>query len=589
MKHILDLLKIARPFHKYLILLSVLIIISSVLDLSGTVVMKFVVDEIEKQVRDQTGDLPRIYLLLAIMFGFSLSGMIINIFNMRIGDYVGGRIGRYLTEKFYQKIFTLPQKYFDSKISGKIVNQLSRGIVSLQGFLGNMTNFLFPTLVQTIFIIGVLLYYNWIVAVLAFLIFPVYLWVSRLSTKRWGIHQTKKNVIEDETRGRIAEVIANIKLVRSFNMQEKEWDFVSKRLKKSVSIYDTQSKEYHFLNFIRNFGLEIGLIAIAWIVFRQTFLGILTFGELVLMFQLFNQLRRPLFAMSFILEQIKQAETGSKEFFEILNLPSAESFAIKVRKPTLDHATLSFDNVSFEYSEGETVLKNVSFSIKHGETIALVGHSGAGKTTITNLILKFYDPTSGSITINGTDYADVSHQDIRSNVALVFQDSELFSSTIRENVSYGKPNATDEEIKQALKKANAYDFIMKFPKKLDTEIGERGIKLSGGQKQRVQIARAILHDAPILILDEATSSLDAKSEKQVQEALDNLMKNRLVIIIAHRFSTIQDADRIIVIDNGKIVDTGNPQELATKKGIYSELLQYQIEGNRKLLEKYELH
>ena len=149
MKHILDLLKIARPFHKYLILLSVLIIISSVLDLSGTVVMKFVVDEIEKQVRDQTGDLPRIYLLLAIMFGFSLSGMIINIFNMRIGDYVGGRIGRYLTEKFYQKIFTLPQKYFDSKISGKIVNQLSRGIVSLQGFLGNMTNFLFPTLVQS--------------------------------------------------------------------------------------------------------------------------------------------------------------------------------------------------------------------------------------------------------------------------------------------------------------------------------------------------------------------------------------------------------------------------------------------------------
>ncbi|MBI4136912.1 ABC transporter ATP-binding protein, partial [Candidatus Roizmanbacteria bacterium] len=462
-------------------------------------------------------------------------------------------------------------------------------IVSLQNFLGNLTNFLLPTLVQTVFIIGVLFYYNWIVAAFAFFIFPLYLWISQISTKRWGIHQNKRNTIEDETRGRIQEVIANIKLVRSFNMQEKEWQFVSKRLKKSVAIYDVQSKEYHLLNFLRNFGLEIGLIAIAWIVFRQTFLGVLTFGELVLMFQLFNQLRRPLFAMSFILEQIKQAETGSKEFFEILSLPSAESFTTTIRKPTVDRAAVTFENVSFAYNEGEAVLTNVSFSIKHGETIALVGHSGAGKTTVTNLILKFYDPTSGRILLNGNDYAKLSHQDIRSNVALVFQDSELFSTTVRENVSYGKLSASDDEIKRALKKANAYDFVMKFPKKLDTEIGERGIKLSGGQKQRVQIARAILHDAPILILDEATSSLDAKSEKEVQNALENLMKNRLVIIIAHRFSTIQNAGRIIVIDDGKIVDSGNPQALARKKGIYSELLQYQIEGNRKLLEKYELH
>lgn len=589
MGHIFRILKIARPFHRYLYILGILIVISSILELSGTVVMKFVVDEIQTEVTNQDGELSQIYWLLGIMFAFNLSGMVLNVINMRIGDFTSGRIGKYLTEKFYKKIFSLPQRYFDSQVSGKIVNQLSRGIVSLQDFLGSMTNFILPALVQTVFIIGVLIYYNWVVALCAFLVFPVYLLVSYISTKRWAEHQVKKNKIEDETRGRIQEVIANIKLVRSFNMHEHEWDYVSKRLGKSVAIYDKQSSGYHLLNFVRNFGLEIGLIIISWVIFRQTFLGLLTFGELVLMFQLFNQLRRPLFAMSFILERIKQAEAGSKEFFEVLDLEPAERFSQDKKVRKIAHPTIAFEQVTFEYDKGETILKNVSFTMKKGETVALVGHSGAGKTTITNLILKFYNPTSGRITLNGKDYADYTHSEVRANIALVFQDSELFSSTVRENVSYGSPRATEKEIQEALKKAHAYDFIMDFPEKLDTVIGERGVKLSGGQKQRVQIARAILHNAPILILDEATSSLDAKSEKLVQEALDNLMKNKLVLIIAHRFSTIQNADRIIVIDDGKIVDSGNPQKLAHKKGIYSELLQYQIEGNRKLLEKYELH
>jgi ABC-type multidrug transport system fused ATPase/permease subunit len=221
--------------------------------------------------------------------------------------------------------------------------------------------------------------------------------------------------------------------------------------------------------------------------------------------------------------------------------------------------------------------------------VALVGHSGAGKTTIINLILKFYNPNKGRILLNNLDYKNLGHRFIRDNIALVFQESELFSSTIKENVSYGNLKATDKEIINALKLANAYEFVMQFPKGINSEVGERGVKLSGGQKQRIQIARAILKDAPILILDEATSSLDAKSEKEVQEALERLIKNRLVIIIAHRFSTIQNVDKIIVVDDGRIVDAGNPKELSNKKGVYSELLHYQIEGNKKLLEEFGLH
>ncbi len=357
---------------------------------------------------------------------------------------------------------------------------------------------------------------------------------------------------------------------------------------KSVAIYDKQSLTYHILNFLRNFGMEAGLVIIAILVFRNTFVGILTIGEMVLILQYLNQIRWPLFAMSYILEQTQRAESGSKEFFEVLELPSVELLPKKETKPLFSQPTIAFDHVSFEYQDSDLVLKDVSFHLSKKETVALVGHSGAGKTTLINLILKFYDPTQGSILIDGKNYKSMTHDEVRAHTSLVFQENELFSTTVFENVAYGMPKATEKDVISALKKANAYDFVMKFPKKLHAEIGERGVRLSGGQKQRIQIARAILANRPILILDEATSSLDAKSEKLVQDALEKLMKDRLVIIIAHRFSTIQNADRILVIDDGEIVDSGSPGALAKKDGIYAELLRYQIEGNQKLLEKYEL-
>ncbi len=266
---------------------------------------------------------------------------------------------------------------------------------------------------------------------------------------------------------------------------------------------------------------------------------------------------------------------------------NAYGSAEKTKK--ISNPDIIFKNVTFKYEESDKVLTNVNFEIKQNEKVALVGHSGAGKSTIVNLILKLYEPSKGEIYLNGKKYSSLSHSFVRQNIALVFQENEFFSSTIRENVAYGKDNSSTEEIVEALKLANAYDFVKKLPKGIESEIGERGIKLSGGQKQRIQIARALLKDAPILILDEATSSLDAKSEREVQIALENLMEKRLVIIIAHRFSTIQNVSKIIVIDNGKIVNYGTPQELSKQEGVYKDLLTYQIEGNQKLLEQFGLH
>ena len=489
---------------------------------------------------------------------------------------------------YYRKIFTLPQVYFDSEISGKIVNQLNRGITSIREFIGASTNFIVPAFLQAILGIGILMYFDVTIGIIALAVFPLYIAISSYSTRRWGIIQAEKNVYEDTTRGRIAEVMSNIRLVKTYNSQRREWNFVSNQYSNINRLYDRQSTQYHILNFIRGFGLEISFVIILFLVFQKTFLGVLTLGEMVLIIQILNQLRWPLFGMSFILEQIQRAEADSKEFFDVLELESKEVFHTKKLSALVKQPEIVLKDINFSYDDGTEVLSNLNLTLKNHEAVAFVGHSGAGKTTLINLILKLYEPTSGQISLSGKNYSTASHAWVREHIALVFQESELFSSTIRENVTYGLSNATDDQIIEALRQAHAYEFVQKFKDGLDAQIGERGVKLSGGQKQRIQIARAILHNKPILILDEATSSLDSKSEKLVQDALEKLFKNRLVIIIAHRFSTIQNVDRIVVLDKGTIADMGRPGELAKRKGLYAELLQYQIEGNKKLLSEYEL-
>lgn len=588
MNNIFKIIKIAKPYHKYVYIISLIIVVTTALELVSPYILKLIVDQIETQITSGNGSLNKLYLFMGAVLASSTLAVLFEALNQRIGDYTAARVGKFLTEKFYRKIFTLPQNYFDSRMSGLIVNQLNRGILALQDFLGSATNFIVPAFLRSIFIVIILFFYSPLIAFLTLLIFPFYLLITQHSTKKWAEFQVQKNKIDDVTRGRIQEVIANMRLVKSAGTQAPEYDFISKKLDKSVKIYDKQSTTYHIFNFLRNFGLEIGLAIVSVIIFRNTFVGIISLGEMVLILQYLSQLRRPLFAMSFILERIKQAEAGSKEYFEVLELKSTEKFSKQAMTPKFKNPTIQFKNVSFSYEDGNRVLKDVSIDFSKKETIALVGHSGAGKSTIVNLILKFYEPNKGDIFMSGESYKSLTHSQVRSNISLVFQENALFSSTVAENVVYGSPNKKESDIINSLKKANAYDFVKKLPKGIHSKIGERGVMLSGGQKQRLQIARAINSDRPILILDEATSSLDAKSEKLVQDALEKLMEDRLVIIIAHRFSTIQNADRIIVVDEGKIVDSGNPAILAKKKGVYSELLRYQIEGNSKLLAKYEL-
>lgn len=589
MKNILNIILISRPLHKTFGVISVLIVVTSILELIAPIISKFIVDEIVNQISTETGNITWLGILIGFAFAANFASLILTTVSDRMGDYVSGRLRAFLTQKFYDKTLNLPQSYFDSEVSGKIVNQLNRGIHVIQDFTNTSTNFILPAILQSIFTIVILAYYNIPIAIFTFMLFPIYIGLSYYSTKKWGEKEVEKNKIEDATRGRIQEVISNIPLVRSFNNEVNEYKSVVKNLSEINKIYDKQSRTYHIFDFFRGLSLNIVLLLVNIVVFYGAFAGTLTIGEMVLILQLIGQARRPLFAMSFILTRVQQAESGSREYFDILKLDSFENYSKKYDTRIIKNPEIKFKNVSFKYEKSDTILNDMSFSIGNNETVALVGHSGAGKTTIINLILKFYNPTEGDIYLNTKNYKKLDHKFIRNNISLVFQESELFSSTVKDNVAYGNAKTSDEEIVRALKLSNSYDFVMKLPNGIDSEIGERGVRLSGGQKQRIQVARAILKNAPILILDEATSSLDAKSEKEVQEGLSNLMKDKLVIVIAHRFSTIQSAQKIIVINEGRIEESGSPHELSKKPGIYSELLNYQIEGNKKLLEKFELY
>ena len=590
MKNIVAILKLSKPLHKLLALLAFLIVVGTLLALVAPLLSKVIVDEVVAQVQNGNGNINRLILYVVIAFIASLGSILTQSVSERVGDHFAGRLRKYLTEKFYDKAFTLPQSYYDSELSGKIVNQLVRGIQTIQQFLNAATNFIIPTFLQSFIIVLVLARYDLPVAIFIAVLFPIYILLSHQSTVRWGKEEQLKNKIEDVTRGRIQEVIANMSLVKSFIRQRDEFHFVSRNLAESNQIYARQSRTFHIYNFLRGLALQVTLFGVNIFVFWDAFHGRLSLGETVLILQMVNQARIPLFAMSFILTQLQLAEAGSKEYLEILGLKSTENFrSFSASAKRLADPSIQFRRVEFAYDTSGVVLDNVSFTLEKNESVALVGPSGAGKSTIVNLILKFYEPTQGEILINGRAYSQLDHSAVRGNIALVFQENELFSSTIRYNVAYGKPEATEAEVIRALKLANAYDFVKKLPHGLDSEIGERGVRLSGGQKQRIQIARAILKDAPILILDEATSSLDAKSEKEVHEALETLMKKKLVVVIAHRFSTIQNVDKVIVIDEGKIVDYGNPQAMARRPGLYADLLRYQIEGNQKLLEKFEIY
>ncbi len=500
------------------------------------------------------------------------------------------RFGKFLMFKFeinviknlrdysFEKITKNSQSFFNNTFAGSLVTKSRRLVGSFEQMFDILIYDFYATLIICTGVFVVIFKQSSLIGLifLAFLVFyiSVILFFIRFKIK-YDLLEAKS---DSRIGGRLADVFGNILAVKIFssrkneiklfdevttdasNKSKKSWFFALKiELIQSVIVFATNSI---ILYFMINLWLE-NKISTGTVVLVQTYM-VIVFEKLWHVSNSFMRFMKSLADM--------------QEVFDIFNsvpdiLDPENPETIK-----MNNGHLVFNNVNFVYKSGQDVLSNFSLDIKPGQRVGIVGHSGAGKSTITNLILRFMDVTGGDITVDGQDIRNVTQDDLRRAISYVPQESILFHRTIRENIAYGKPDATIEEIEEVAKKAYAHEFISKLPHAYETYVGERGVKLSGGERQRVAIARAMIKDSPILILDEATSALDSISEKYIQNALNELMKGKTTIVIAHRLSTIQKMDRIIVLEDGKIVEDGNHQELLAKEGNYADLWNHQVGG-----------
>ncbi len=579
MSPIFEILKFTKKFWKLYAFMAFFVISTSLLSLASPLLFKQIVDVIVAHFAGVPQDIQIIFWLLGAIILSDVLSTTLTAYGQWIGDQLGEKLQTHLSSSFYKHVLSLHIGYFDNEITGKITNKMTRGIQSITDFIQNMLNNFLPFFLTAFVTIVLLAFYSPIIALLLASLFPLYILISHRSTIVWGEYSAKENAIKDTAQGRVFEALVGIRVVKAFTGGAQELSSFLMARNDVQKLAKDKTRIWHGYDFARRLMLNIVLFGIIAYIVYWTFNGRYTIGEMTLLIQLVNQARFPLFAMSFILGQIQQASSGSKDFFEVLatktlitDTPGAQALDMK---KTDAAKIIEFDDVSFGYEE-KNVLHNISFHIREGNKLALVGESGQGKSTIVNLLLRFYEPKSGHIRINDQDINGLTEDSLHKNIAVVFQESLLFSGTIIDNIRYGRPDASRADVVAAAKGANAHEFILALPDGYDSVTGERGVKLSGGQKQRIAIARAMLTNAPIIILDEATSALDSKSELEVQKGLERLLHGRTSIIIAHRLSTISNADHILVLSGGKVAEQGTSAELLKKTdGLYRGLVELQ--------------
>jgi ATP-binding cassette subfamily B protein len=601
MQPIFRIIRFTKKYARWYIFMGGFVILVSLLSLVGPYLTKLIVDAIVGKLTGHTVNVSYILWILAAFLATDVVITILTAVSQWIGDLLTIKLQTFLSKQFYEHVLSLHIGYFDNEITGQIVNKMYRGITSITDFIQNMLNNFLPFILTAIVTIILLAFYSPVIAILLAALFPLYILISHKSSQAWMGIENQKNTIIDASQGRVFESFVGIRVVKSFAAEASElFAFMTSR-KEVEGLTREQSKQWHFYDFVRRFALNIILFGIFAYIVYWTFQGRFTLGEMTFLLQLVQQARFPLFAMSFILGQIQQASAGSADYFNVLETGTKIHDSTDAR--TISPATIKqkspfirFNHIWFAYDEGKNVLKDFSFTVFRGERFALVGESGQGKSTIVNLLLRYYEPQKGTITIGRDNIQTVTQASLHDQIAVVFQESLLFSGTIMDNIRYGKPDATDADVIAAAKAANAHEFILELSGGYQSMIGERGVKLSGGQKQRISIARAIIKNAPIIILDEATSSLDSKAELEVQKGLNALLKGRTSIIIAHRLSTIASSDHILVIADGGVAQYGSHATLLTdKNGVYAQLVELQqsllkapSETTKKKLQSFEL-
>jgi ATP-binding cassette, subfamily B, bacterial MsbA len=566
MKEFRQILKYAKPYTKSLIFAFLCLALTSLINLVLPLIVRNMINAVIVLKSNAALDSLAWDLIIIIVLQAAFA-----VTHNYIFGFVGHRMITDFRIEFFSHIQSLSLRFFQERRVGELLSRMSNDISVIQNALVTIPVALLRQSITLLGAMTIILYLNWKLTGLILLILPPLMIFARVFGRRL---KTISEKLQDQVAQAVVvleEVMSSIKIVKSFTREPYEQNRFQEKIE---TAFERAVDKLKISSFFGPFILGLTFLVSALLIWYggyQVMQGTTTPGELAAFFLYALIIAGPIGTFVRLYTQIQEARGAIQRVYEILDTqPIIQNPSNPV---TIENMTgsIQFENVVFGYQDSAQVIHDASFKVLPGQTVALVGPSGAGKSTLIKLLLRFFDPDSGSISLDGYDIRTLDRRSFLSQIALVPQETLLFGGTIKENILYGKLDAAETELKEAAEKANAHEFIMEMEKGYDTIVGEKGTKLSGGERQRISIARAILKDPKILVLDEATSSLDNRSESLIQEALETLMAHRTTFIVAHRLSTIHKADQIIVLDKGRIVETGQHEDLMNQKGLYHTL------------------
>ncbi|GIP32649.1 ABC transporter ATP-binding protein [Paenibacillus sp. J2TS4] len=570
-----------KPHKRTMIFVSIIVVINMLLSLAEPILIRYAIDEgmVAK-------NLTVIHLVGIGLLALRLAGWLLGVLQIRLVNFTGQRILFELRQQLFNHLQSLSFRFFDGRPAGKIMSRITNDTNAIGELInGGLITLLMET-THLVGIVVILLYWDWKLALMAFTVLPfLYLLVSRFRPKIESSWLRSRRTIS-AINGNVNETIQGIRVIQAFSRQETNnrrfHEINSKNRKAFMKAVSLESFVWPLVELI---GM-IGTCLVVWYGAIRVLNGDLTVGFIVAFINYLWRFWGPLSSLSKVYSQLLSAMASADRIFEILDTKPEVKDAPNAKPLPPIRGRVVFDQVSFRYAPDKPeVLRTIQLDTKPGQRIAIVGPTGAGKSTIVNMLMRFYDPTSGKVLIDGHDIKEVSLASLRSQIGIVLQDSFIFSGTIEENLRYGKKDATLEEIERAARSVRIDRLVEKFPNGYQTQVEERGSMLSVGQRQLLAFGRVLLADPKILILDEATSSVDTETEQHIQEALTTLLEGRTAFIIAHRLSTIRDADVILVIEQGRIAESGSHDELLGQQGIYANLYYNQFLMQQSLAQK----
>ncbi|MDX3893323.1 ABC transporter ATP-binding protein/permease [Pusillimonas sp.] len=529
--------------------------------------------------------LPQTLLVLpvAALLGYGFARLAASVFG-ELRDALFARVTqgsiRRIATRLFEHLFALSMRFHLQRQTGGLSRDIERGTKGI-GFLLNFMVFnVLPTLLEIGMVAAILLWrYDLLFALVTLGTIASYIVFTLLVTEKRMVYRRSMNDLDSQANSKAIDAILNYETVKYFGNEAYELDRYDRNLNRWVESAVKNQVSLNLLNMGQGVIITVGVTALLWLSASGVVEQTMTVGDVVLVSAYLTQLYAPLNFLGFVYREIKHALADMERMFGLLdqNLEVADKPSARVLNTR--SASVRFEHVDFGYELNRQILFDVSFEIPAGHSLAVVGASGAGKSTLSRLLFRFYDVTEGAIEVDGIDVRDLEQASLRRHIGIVPQDTVLFNDTILYNIAYGNPGASREDIIEAARAASIHDFVMSLPEGYDTQVGERGLKLSGGEKQRVAIARTLLKNPPILVLDEATSALDTRTERAIQDELRQIARDRTTLIIAHRLSTVVDADEILVLDHGRVIEQGSHRELLLQGGRYAQMWMLQQAGD----------